>query len=51
MNNPKVNYTQEDNLKYVQNMYVKLIVERDHPEIIERAKRLAKKFMKQNVDK
>lgn len=51
MNNPKVNYTHEDNLKYVQNLYVKLIVERDHPDIIKRARKLAKKFMKQNVDK
>ena len=51
MNNPKVNYTEEDLLEYYKNMFVRLIIERDHQKILKRAEKLAKKFHKQNVDK
>jgi hypothetical protein len=50
MNNPKVNYTKEDIENYVYNLFVKLIIDKDHPEIKKRAKKLTKKFIKQNVD-
>lgn len=49
--NPKINFTDEDTKSYLTNAFVKLIIERDHPEIVKRAKRLTRKFLKQNVDK
>lgn len=52
MNNKyKINFTEEDTKSYITNTFVKLIIERDYPEIIKRAKKLTRKFMKQNVDK
>ena len=43
-----VNYTKEDREELLKNMFVEMLIKRDHPEIEERAKELAKKFMKQN---
>lgn len=43
-----VNYTDEDRETLLKNMFVEMIIKRDHPEVIRQAKELAKKFMKQN---
>lgn len=48
MNNPKVNYTEEDEELYLQNVFLKLIIEKEHPKLIKRAKKLAKKFLKEH---
>ena len=49
--NPKINLTQEDEELYLQNVFTQLIVENKYPQIIKRAKKLVKKFLKENVDK
>ena len=49
--NPKTNYTDDDIKTYLMNVFVRLIIERDHPEVIKKAKKLTRKFLKQNVDK
>ena len=51
MNNPKINYTKVDIERYIHNLFVKLIIDKDYPEIKKRAKKLTRKFIKQNVDK
>jgi phosphoribosyl-ATP pyrophosphohydrolase len=56
MNNPKTNYTQQDQQTYLENLFTKLLIERDHPEILKKVKReaeeLARKFIEENnVDK
>ena len=56
MNNPKVNYTQEDSETFLINLFTKMLIEREHPDIhkkmIEQAKQLTKQFLeKNNVDK
>ena len=51
MNNPKVNYTEEDEEIYLQNVFLKLIIQKEHPDLIKRANKLAKRFLKENVDK
>ena len=43
-----VNYTDEDRETLLKNMFVEMIIKRDHPEVIRQAEKLAKKFMKQN---
>lgn len=43
-----VNYTDEDRETLLENMFVEMIIKRDHPEVIQQAKELAKKYMKQN---
>ena len=48
MNNPKVNYTEEDEEIYLQNVFLKLIIEKEHPKLIKRAEKLAKKFIKEH---
>lgn len=47
MNNPKVNYTEEDIKKYVENLFLSMIIKKDHPEAIKKARKLARKFIKQ----
>ena len=49
-NNPKINLTEEDNKVYLRNLFIKLILEEEYPEIIERADTLATSFLKENVD-
>jgi hypothetical protein len=49
--NPKTNYTDDDIKTYLTNVFVRLIMERDHPEILKKAEKLTHKFLKQNVDK
>lgn len=46
-----INFTDEDELKYVTNLYIQLLIERDHPEILEKAAELAKKFIESEHDK
>ena len=52
MNNPKVNYTKEDNETYLKNLFMKMLLERNHPRIYKKvnkeASRLAKKYLKEN---
>lgn len=48
MNNPKINYTDKDIKDYLTNLYIGMIVKRDHPEIIKAAKKLATKYIKKN---
>ena len=48
MNNPKVNYTEEDEETYLTNLFIQMIVKDKHPNIIKKAKKLAKKFIKEN---
>lgn len=48
MNNPKVNYTEEDEEIYLQNVFLKLIIQKEHPDLIKRAEKLAKKFIKEH---
>ena len=52
MNNPKINFTQEDNEIYLKNLFAKMLIERDHPRIFNKvnkeAERLAKEFLKEN---
>jgi|OM-RGC.v1.038100687 hypothetical protein len=48
MNNPKVNYTQEDEETYIQNVFLKMIIEKEHPKLIKRARKLAKKYLKEH---
>ena len=43
-----VNYTDEDRETLLKNMFVEMIIKRDHPEVIQQAEKLAKEFMKQN---
>jgi hypothetical protein len=45
INKHSINFTEEDLADCVSSMYVKLIVERDHPEIVQQAKTLAKQFL------
>ena len=47
MNNPKVNYTEEDTKKYLENLFLSMIVKKEYPAAIKKARRLAKKFLKQ----
>lgn len=56
MNNPTVNYTKEDHEILLKNLFVKMLMERNHPRIYKKvdkeASRLAKKYLKENyVDK
>lgn len=46
-----INFTDEDELNYVTNLYIQLLIERDHPEILEKAAELAKKFIEFEHDK
>jgi hypothetical protein len=46
--NPKINYTDKDIESYLTNVFTRLIIKRDHPEIIKAARKLTRKFMKQN---
>jgi len=52
MNNPKINFTQEDNEIYLKNLFTKMLIERNHPRILKKvskeAERLAKEFLKKN---
>ena len=50
-NNPKINLTTEDKETYLIGLFVDMILKKDHPEIIKRARKMAKKFLKENVDK
>lgn len=50
-NNPKINLTTEDKETYLVGLFVDMIIKKDHPEVIKRAKKLTKKFLKVNVDK
>lgn len=50
-NNPKINLTEEDNKVYLRNLFIKLILEKEYPEIVERADELAIRFVKEYVDK
>lgn len=43
-----IDFTQEDELDAIKNLYIKLIVDKEHPEIIERAEQLAREFMEQH---
>lgn len=43
-----VNYTDEDRETLLKNMFVEMLIKRDHPEVLQQAEKLAKKFMKQN---
>ena len=50
-NKPKINLTEEDNKVYLRNLFIKLIIEKDYPEIIKRADTLTTRFLKEYVDK
>jgi len=43
-----IDFTPEDELTAIKNLYIKLIVDKEHPEILERAEQLACEFMKQH---
>lgn len=56
MNNPKTNYTQQDQQTYLENLFTQMLLERNHPRILKKvrseAEALAKKFIEENnVDK
>lgn len=50
-NNPKVKYSKEDLEKHLITMYIQMIVERDHRDIIVLAEKMAKQFIEDNQDK
>ncbi len=55
MNNPKINYTQEDIKTLLKNQYITMLIERNHPRILKKvtieAERLATEYLeRKNVD-
>ena len=48
MSKTKVNYTEEDEEIYLTNLFIQMIVKDKHPNIIKKAQKLAKKFLKEN---
>ena len=51
INKHTINFSTEDIESYVKSMYVKLLIERDHPEVLIKAEELAKQFIKSQNDK
>ena len=43
-----INYTQQDNEQLLINTFIKLIVDKHHPEIINKAKQLAREYVEQH---
>lgn len=50
INKHSINFSQDDIETYIKNIYIKLLIERDHPEIITKAEELARKFIEQEND-
>lgn len=46
-NNSKVNYTREDTLHVLKQLFVEMIIEKEFPDIVTRAEELAIKFMEE----
>ena len=50
INKHSINFSQDDIETYIKNIYIKLLIERDHPEIITKAEELTRKFIEQEND-
>lgn len=52
INKHTIDFSPEDEHEHIKNMFIKLIVERDHPEVIEKAEELAREFIEsESTDK
>jgi len=46
-NNPRINITKEDHEEWLTNQFINMIIEKKHPNVIKKARKLAKKFLKE----
>ena len=47
INKHTIDFSRDDEYELVKNEFIKLLIERDHPEVIEQAEALAKEFFEE----